>query len=104
MANLARHKEAPALLLPTVLRQRLEVEQLANRTPPAREEDLVHRVAELKGEVLKGHLVARDGGEVLPDPAERLLARVDTAKGVRLDVGERLELGGGFGGVGEDET
>lgn len=68
IARLARHEEAPALLPSALSRQALEVEQLADRTPPPRQQHLVHVPAGRAGPALERGLVAGYGGEVVPDP------------------------------------
>ena len=60
----AREEESPPTLAPRHLRAPLEVEHLADRHAPEREEGLVHHVGLGRGPALEGGGVGGDGGEV----------------------------------------
>ena len=88
-------EKRPALFLPALLSQRLQVKALADWHAPAAEEDLVHADPPRLGARprLVGHRVARHSRKLpLPVPPDRLLAGLDAARGPDLAVGQGLPL------------
>lgn len=87
-------EEAPAILPLTLDAQLLQVEQLADITAPAGQEDLVHAPVIGGGPALEARVVAGDGAEVVPDPAEDVIGLFDAAEARGREVGQAVELGG----------
>ena len=86
MHSLTRHKETPPPHLLTHPTQLLQLKQLPNRTPPARQEDLMTTPVQRRRPLLEARVVSRDTAEVIPDPLQELLGLFDTAERRRMHV------------------
>lgn len=85
ITRLAANEEGPTALLPTMVSELLELEELADGAPPAGEQHLVQQPVVTRRPGLEGRLVARHGGEVVPDPAQHVLGALDAGEVVRDD-------------------
>lgn len=85
-------EETPAILPLALGAQLLQVEQLADVAAPAGQEDLVHAPVVRGGPALEARVVAGDGAEVVPDPAEDVVRLFDAAEARGRQVGQAVEL------------
>lgn len=94
ITRLASNEETPPPLRRTPPRQRLEIKQLPDRTPPAGQQHLVQRQpVPPRRPGLERRLVPRHGREVAPYPPQRRLPLLDAAERVRWLALQVRELG-----------